>query len=140
MALEVAQEAGIRVGSSVLFGLDGETRETIEETIVGVAQLIDEGLLFIASPNILTYHPGTAITHMHGIHEKLDYHSLDVPNKPPYVYFEEAFPNVVSRRLSEEDIWYIHQQTQKYWGQKRNSNPMAPTPILASIGTLIEDL
>src|SRR5579885_1842464 len=140
LALEVAQEAGIRVGSSVLFGLDGETRETIEETIVGVAQLIDEGLLFIASPNILTYHPGTAITHMHGIHEKLDYHSLDVPNKPPYVYFEEAFPNVVSRRLSEEDIWYIHQQTQKYWGQKRNSNPMAPTPILASIVTLIEDL
>lgn len=83
LALLVAREAGIRVGSSVLFGLDGETRETIELTIEGVGQLIDDGLLMLASPNILTYHPATAITRQHGKEEHLDYHSLDLPRRPP---------------------------------------------------------
>jgi radical SAM superfamily enzyme YgiQ (UPF0313 family) len=126
-ALELAREAGIRVGSSVLFGLEGESRETIDETIAGVAKLLDAGLLWIASPNILTYHPGTAITRNHAMEESLDYHSINVHNRPPYVYFEEAFPAVVSRELSEEDIWYIHFETQKRWGQRRNLNPMPET-------------
>jgi len=118
-ALLVAKEAGIRVGSSVLFGLDGETIETIETTIEGVGQLIDENLLYLASPNILTYHPATAITHQHGKDTQLDYHSLESPNRHPYIYFEEAFPGVVSKELSEEDIWYIHRRTRERWGNIR---------------------
>jgi radical SAM superfamily enzyme YgiQ (UPF0313 family) len=123
-ALLVAREAGIRVGSSVLFGLDGETRETIEMTIEGVGQLIDDGLLMLASPNILTYHPATAITRQHGKEEHLDYHSLDLPRRPPYSYFEEAFPGVVSRALSEDDIWYIHRRTQQRWGHIRYTDTL----------------
>jgi radical SAM superfamily enzyme YgiQ (UPF0313 family) len=113
--------AGIRAGSAVLFGLDNETPETIEETIEKVGLLIDEGLLMLASPNILTYHPGAAITHTHGMEGKIDYHSTDITSCPPYSYFEEAFPGVTSRCLTEQDIWSIHDETEKRWGTTRNS-------------------
>ncbi len=122
--LGMARMAGIAVGSSVLFGLDGETRATIEETVSKVEELLAEDLLSIASPNILTYHPNTEITALHGMKDKLDYHSLGLENRPPYVYFEEAFPAVVSKNLTEEDIWFIHAQTSERWGNKRNTNPM----------------
>lgn len=120
-ALSRIREAGIPVGSSVLFGLEGETRRTIEETVDEVGRLVDDGLVMLASPNILTYHPATRITKTHGMREKLDYHSPDIDNRPPYIYFEEAFPGVVSRRLSEDDIWFIHEATAKRWGTIRNS-------------------
>lgn len=127
MALGTARYAGIRVGSSVLFGLDGETQDTIRETIDKVEELLAEDLLMIASPNILTYHPNTEITRLHQMDARLDYHSLNLENRPPYSYFEEAFPSVVTRNLTEADIWNIHQQTQERWGVKRNANPMPPT-------------
>jgi hypothetical protein len=57
--------------------------------------------------------------------DQLDYHSPDVDNRPPYIYFEEAFPGVVSRRLSEDDIWFIHDATAKRWGTTRNSAELA---------------
>lgn len=120
-ALERIREAGIPVGTSVLFGLEGENRRTIEETVEEVGQLVDDGLVMLASPNILTYHPATRITRDHGVQDQLDYHSPDVDNRPPYIYFEEAFPGVVSRRLSEDDIWFIHDATAKRWGTTRNS-------------------
>jgi radical SAM superfamily enzyme YgiQ (UPF0313 family) len=128
-ALGLARQAGIRVGSSVLFGLEGETPETISETITKVEELLAEDLLHIASPNILTYHPNTEITRLHQMEEKLDYHSANLDNRPPYSYFEEAFPSVVSKCLDEETIWNIHLQTRQYWGGKRNQNPMPPTMI-----------
>ena len=128
-ALGLAREAGIRVGSSVLFGLEGETPETISETITKIEELLAEDLLFIASPNILTYHPNTEITRVHQMEGRLDYHSVNIDNRPPYSYFEEAFPAVVSKCLTEEIIWDIHKQTQESWGEKRNQNPMLPTEI-----------
>jgi radical SAM superfamily enzyme YgiQ (UPF0313 family) len=128
-ALGMAYMAGITVGSSVLFGLDGETDETIEETIYKVEELLAEDMLSIASPNILTYHPNTEITALHGMKDKLDYHSIATENRPPYVYFEEAFPAVVSKNLTEDQIWFIHEQTRQRWGVKRNANPM-PDVIL----------
>ena len=123
-ALGMARMAGITVGSSVLFGLDGETLDTIEETLTKVEDLLSEDLLSIASPNILTYHPNTAITAQHEMKDKIDYHSIHIDNRPPYVYFEEAFPAVVSRNLTEELIWFIHEQATQRWGMKRNTNPM----------------
>ena len=128
-ALGMARSVGIRVGSSVLFGLEGETQETIMETIDKVEELLAEDLLMIASPNILTYHPNTEITHLHEMEHKLDYVSPNIDNRPPYVFFEEAFPAVVSRNLSEQDIWYIHEQTKLRWGTKRNTNPMPPVAL-----------
>ena len=128
-ALGLARQAGIQVGSSVLFGLEGETLETISETISKVEELLAEDLLLIASPNILTYHPNTEITRLHQMEEKLDYHSVNIDNRPPYSYFEEAFPSVVSKHLTEEIIWDIHKRTQESWGKKRNQNPMPRTVI-----------
>ncbi|MEZ5673222.1 MAG: hypothetical protein R3E08_12935 [Thiotrichaceae bacterium] len=61
--------------------------------------------------------------------DKIDYHSLDIDAHPPYTYFEEAFPGVVSKELTEEDIWYIHQQTKIRWLEARNHNPMEATSI-----------
>lgn len=113
------KRAGLRAGTSVLFGLDGETRETIAQTIVGVETLIEHHLIEMASPNILTYHPNTEITRLHNKHNSLDYHSPNLETYPPYTFFEEAFPGVVSIALNEDDIWYIHYETQKRWGKKR---------------------
>jgi hypothetical protein len=61
--------------------------------------------------------------------DKLDYHSANLDNRPPYSYFEEAFPSVVSKHLDEKIIWNIHRQTQESWGGKRNQTPMQPTVI-----------
>jgi len=129
VALGLSRHAGIRVGSSILFGLEGETQDTIEETIEKVEELLAEDLITIASPNILTYHPSTEITRLHQKEKELDYHSSNLDNRPPYTYFEEAFPAVVSKNLSEEQIWHIHKQTRERWGVKRNLNPMAPTTL-----------
>ena len=131
VVLGFSRHAGIRVGSSILFGLEGETRETIEETIEKIEELLAEDLLTIASPNILTYHPNTEITRLHQKEKELDYHSPNIANRPPYTYFEEAFPAVVSKNLSEEQIWHIHEQTQARWGKKRNLNLMAPISLPA---------
>lgn len=122
-ALGLAHAAGISVGSSVLFGLDGETDETIEETIFKVEELLAEDILSIASPNILTYHPNTEITALHEMKDKLDYHSIAVENRPPYVYFEEAFPAVVSKNLTEDQVWLIHEQTRQRWESNGTPTP-----------------
>ena len=127
-ALRVAQEAGIRVGASVLFGLEGETRDTVDETVQGVARLLVSGLLCIASPNLLTYHPITEITFRHQAQDEVDYHSLGVDVKPPYSYFEEAFPQVVSKELTEDDIWYIYRQTRLHWSREIPLDPFAVHP------------
>jgi radical SAM superfamily enzyme YgiQ (UPF0313 family) len=125
-ATSLVKAQGVRVGTSVLFGLDGETRSSIDETIHEVGRLIDDDLVDLASPNILTYHPATPITRQHGMHERLDYHSPRIDNRKPYTYFEEAFPGVVSVKLSEEDIWHIHRETQKRWGGARNDSAAVP--------------
>jgi radical SAM superfamily enzyme YgiQ (UPF0313 family) len=137
IALGLSRQAGIRVGSSILFGLDGETQETIEETIDKVEELLAEDLIMIASPNILTYHPNTEITHLHKKERELDYHSPNIDNRPPYTYFEEAFPAVISKNLTEEQIWHIHEQTRARWGKKRNLNPMLPTTLPILENTLV---
>ena len=117
IALGLSRHAGIRVGSSILFGLDGETQETIEETIDKVEELLAEDLITIASPNILTYHPSTEITRLHQKEKELDYHSPNLDNRPPYTYFEEAFPAVVSKNLSENA---------RTLGEKAQSQPDGP--------------
>jgi hypothetical protein len=134
-ATRLVTSQGIRVGTSVLFGLEGETRESIDETISGVGTLIDDGLIHLASPNILTYHPATPITRKHSMCEKLDYHSPHVSNREPYIYFEEAFPGVVSAALREDDLWHIHWETQRRWGRVRNTS----APTLQGDGQRISD-
>jgi radical SAM superfamily enzyme YgiQ (UPF0313 family) len=115
---------GFVVGSSVLFGLDGENRSSIDETIEEIGVLLDNQLLALASPNILTYHPATEITRMHR-REEMDYHSRKA-NREPYIFFEEAYPDVVSILLSEDDIWHIHRAAETRWGEGRNRDTEEP--------------
>ncbi|MEU1285666.1 radical SAM protein [Kitasatospora sp. NPDC005856] len=116
----------LQLGTSVLFGLDGETRDSIDETIHEVGRLVDDKLIDLASPNILTYHPATPVTRQHGMRDQLDYHSPRIDNRKPYIYFEEAFPGVVSVLLTEDDIWHIHRETEKRWGGARNDAAAVP--------------
>jgi radical SAM superfamily enzyme YgiQ (UPF0313 family) len=131
-ALCLLEKHKIRSGCSLLFGLPGETIESINETIRKVSQLIKRKLIFIASPNILTYHPSTPFSSLDGIEEKLDYSTIPTDVQPPYSFFEEAYPQWVSIRLTEQMIWEIHNNTQKLWGNGKNSNPM-PEPTYVSI-------
>ena len=125
-ALTAVKSANIRAGASVLFGLEGESTATVEETISEVEKLLSQGLLCIVSPNLMTYHPGTEITRRHGRENRLKFSNAELGEfiRPPYSYFEEAFPGMVSRELTEELIWYIHNQTQARWKSKRNMNAM----------------
>ncbi|MFI9643406.1 B12-binding domain-containing radical SAM protein [Micromonospora sp. NPDC051925] len=125
-ALALLKTAGIPVGTSVLFGLDGETPDTVTETIEGIGQLIDESFIAIASPNILTYHPGTAIARQHG-QTDLDYHS-PMRSKPPFTFFEEAYEGVSTKLLTVDDIWRIHLETEKRWGITRNESELRTYP------------
>ncbi|MEE4418121.1 B12-binding domain-containing radical SAM protein [Streptomyces bugieae] len=128
-AAALVKAHGLQLGTSVLFGLDGENRSSIDETIHEVGRLIDDKLIDLASPNILTYHPATPVTRAHGMQDRLDYHSPRIDNRKPYIYFEEAFPDVVSVLLTEDDIWHIHHETQHRWGGARND--AAPVPVEA---------
>ena len=113
-ALDVCNLAGIHVGSSVLFGLPGETMETIEHTITHVEKLAKDGKLFMVSPNLLTYHPATPITRMHSDRIRTNFVTLPIVI-PPYDRFEEANPNNISYLLTPEMIDYINQQTSVRW-------------------------
>ncbi|WP_199816185.1 B12-binding domain-containing radical SAM protein [Streptomyces sp. NRRL S-1448] len=128
-AAALVKAHGLQLGTSVLFGLNGETRSSIDETIHEVGRLIDDKLIDLASPNILTYHPATPVTRAHGMQDRLDYHSPRIDNRKPYIYFEEAFPDVVSVLLTEDDIWHIHHETRHRWGGARND--AAPVPVEA---------
>ena len=131
IALGLSRNAGIRVGSSITFGLEGETQETIEETIEKVEELLAEDLITIASLNILTCHSNPEIICLHPKNGEPDCHSLTIENCPPYSYCEGAFPAVVSKNLSEDQIWHIREQTRERWGVKRSLDSMAPTTLPA---------
>lgn len=129
--LQVVKSEGISVGASVLFGLEGETIGTIEETIAGVEEFLEKGLLSIVSPNLMTYHPGTEITSRHGRENRLGLEHAKLGDfvREPYSFFEEAFPGMVSRELSEEMIWHIHCETLRRWGKGRNKGVMPEVRI-----------
>jgi len=124
--LSTVKASGIRAGASILFGLEGETMDTIEETIGSVETLLEEELLAVVSPNLMTYHPGTEITSRHNRESRLSlqYATLGDFVREPYSFFEEAFPGMVSQVLTEELIWHIHDHTLHRWGKGRNSNAM----------------
>jgi radical SAM superfamily enzyme YgiQ (UPF0313 family) len=128
-ALLIVRRAQIKAGTAVLFGLEGETRESIDETIAGVAELIRDDLIDVSSPSILTYHPGTPIARSHGMTNHLDYHSTNLETKAPYIFFEQAFAGVVSKLLTEDDVWHIHRETSRLWGFVRNTTPMVVPTI-----------
>lgn len=120
-ALATAKEAGLNIGASVLFGLPGETRDTIDDTIDGISRLIDDGLLDMVSPNLATYHPGTDLTLNDQMAGKINYIDV-VVSRPPYSFFEEADPGRISKHITEGDIWHIWNSINAEWAEKLNRN------------------
>ncbi|MDD3645940.1 MAG: radical SAM protein [Candidatus Gracilibacteria bacterium] len=110
--LIISKKVGLKVGASILFGLPGETKQTIDYTINGMANFINEGKLALVSPNIVTYHPGTELTLMDGKQDSLDY-ITNYTMTEPYTFFEEASPGKVSIRINEDMMYYIKEQCER---------------------------
>lgn len=101
-ALGLFREAEIRVGASLLFGIPGETMETIDNTLDRIKSLLADGKLFLVSPNLCTYHPGTPLTLKDKVIDELDYITPLELDKDSLVSFEEASPGHLSKVLTPE--------------------------------------
>lgn len=112
-ALEACRRSNIRVGVSIQFGLPGENDKTIDKTISGVGRFIRQGKIFMASPNVATYHPGTALTYLHD-KARLKYYQPSVM-RYPYALFEEANPDYSTILLSEKQLWRISERVYAEW-------------------------
>jgi len=86
--------AGIQLGTSLLFGLRGETKDSINTTLDFVAALNKLGILSCVSMSLYSYHPNTPLTL--GTKEGRATHGLlrydcEPPNKgEPWNSFEEG--------------------------------------------------
>ncbi len=104
------------VGTSVLFGLKGETPETIDHTITRVGELVQEGLIDLVSPNIYTFHPksnlGASLQRTYGFEPN---YTEIVDVKCPFTYFEEANPRNFSPLISHKDLLNIVERTEREW-------------------------
>lgn len=106
---------GIQIGTSLLFGLRGETEDSINTTLDFVAALDKLSSLSCVSMSLYSYHPNTPLTL--GTKEGKLMHSLlhfdqEPPNKgKPWNLFEEGqwfHPSW----LTVERVAYIYQQAQ----------------------------
>jgi len=96
------------------FGMPGETKETINNTINKVRTLIEDGKLYLVSPNLCTYHPSTALTRLHKKIDTLNY--ITIPEiQEPYDFFEEAVPNHLCKLLTIDTIEHIKTNVEKKW-------------------------
>lgn len=86
-ALQLIKKQDFIVYMSLLFGLPGESKDSIDTTIHRAAKWKQEGLVDGYSPNLMTYHPGTAITQIDT--PNIDYNIIK-PIVRPYTAFEEA--------------------------------------------------
>jgi radical SAM superfamily enzyme YgiQ (UPF0313 family) len=122
-ALHRVKRAGIRVGTSTIFGLPGETSQTIEVTIAGIAELISKGLVDFASANLLTYHPAAEITREDEVEPIFD----EIPREtdPSLHYFEEAAAGgQLSRHLQPTWVPSIVTALADQWGSAWIGYPM----------------
>ena len=111
-ALDLFNESKIRIGASLLFGIPGETYKTINTTIKRTKIFINKRKLFLISPNLCTYHPGTLLTQKDKMISKLDYITIPKENDSLMSFFEEASPKHLSKVLNRKMIEYIREQIQ----------------------------
>lgn len=113
------------VGTSVLFGLRGETSETIDCTIDRVRDLMDRGLIDFASPNVYTFHPrsplGREFERKYGFEP--DYTVIPEVDRV-FRHFEEASPRNSSPLVSDSNLLRIVERTENEW-EKINHQEIA---------------
>ncbi|MFA6417216.1 MAG: B12-binding domain-containing radical SAM protein [Patescibacteria group bacterium] len=112
---------GLKLGTSLLFGLQGETKDSINTTLDFVSAIDKFGLLSCVSMSIYSFHPGTPLTLGSKIGKamhKLLRFDQEPPNQgEPWDSFEEGqwfHPAWVTA----EGIEYIYQQAQTRVGTK----------------------
>jgi radical SAM superfamily enzyme YgiQ (UPF0313 family) len=105
-----------KLGTSVLFGLKGETSQTIDYTIRQVGELIKNGLIDFASPNIYTFHPRSSMAlffqKKYGCEPN---YNEKVNVEYPFTYFEEANPRNFSPLISISELSNIVKRTDCEW-------------------------
>lgn len=121
----------VNIGTSVLFGLKGETSQTIDYTITQVGRLVQEGIIDLVSPNIYTFHPKVS----HGVSPNYT-EIVDVTF--PFTYFEEANPRNFSPLISHNDLLNIVGRTKTEW-KSINKNKVVQSEINGSYDKQIED-
>jgi radical SAM superfamily enzyme YgiQ (UPF0313 family) len=117
-ALELFQEAELRVGASLLFGIPGETYTTIDNTINRTKTLLAENKLYLVSPNLCSYHPGTQLTKTDCVINNLDYVNIPKVEDSLMTFFEEASEGHLSKTLNREMVEYIRNRL----GELKNLN------------------
>ncbi|MFA6039401.1 MAG: B12-binding domain-containing radical SAM protein [Candidatus Peribacteraceae bacterium] len=113
--------SGIKLGTSLLFGLPGETPDSISATMDYVAELDRFGILSCVSMSLYSYHPNTPLTlgtrEGNKMHHLLQY-DREPPNQgAPWHFFEEGqwfHPNWVTSDCVE----YIYRKAQELIGHR----------------------
>lgn len=77
-------------------------------------------MLSVVSPNIATYDRRTDFTIRHRREDRLGLRHAVLGEfvRPPYSYFEEAFPAWSLKALSEDMIWYIRENEETALGKQ----------------------
>lgn len=85
---------GIHLGTSLLFGLKGETEDSIKATLDFVAAIDKFGLLDCVSMSLCSYHPGTPLVlgtkDGRAMHKSLQYNCVPPHSGFPWDCFEEG--------------------------------------------------
>ena len=124
-SIELLHKHGIALGVSLLYGLPGETSESIRRTIEFTAEAVGKGAIKLVSESALAYHPGTVL----GKDLQDGFHRTP-PNKGyPFDRFEEGQwyhpPNVTAEylegilRLSEQRFSGALVRNRHYWYAQR---------------------
>lgn len=88
------EAVGMSLGVSLLFGLEGETEDSIKRTLDFVAEKVTTGLISCVSMSLLSFHPNTPLTlnSKEGIEiqSKLKFDSIPPYSGEPWTSFEEG--------------------------------------------------
>lgn len=88
------ERTGMSLGISLLFGLEGETNDSIKRTLDFVAEKVATGLISCVSMSLLSYHPNTPLTlntkEGTDIQKKMKFDSDPPFNGQPWTSFEEG--------------------------------------------------
>lgn len=112
---------GLKLGTSLLFGLEGETKDSINTTLDFVSSLNEEDFLSCVSMSLYSFHPNTPLTlgtKQGKEMQKVLRFDQGPPNPgEPWDYFEEGQwfhpPWVTAERVD-----YIYRQAEKIIGKK----------------------
>lgn len=85
-SLHVLKALNITIGVSVLYGLMGEKRKTLESTREFIRYWVDEGVIILVSESIYSYHPGS----IYSKKERYLYDRVPPNNEYPFNRFEEG--------------------------------------------------